>query len=268
MTKTITGGSLRPSTVVRAFSPLVGGPVKVREIIAVALQEGSLQARAAHRWIDAEKDLARAWKKEPQKDDYPKLTKFEKHHAIRPSDWRKSISMSDDLLMWDFRNSRFHITVSCNPTSRIMLRDVRFLITDVRSTFSFTSSNDDLKFTRANKINDWRRFWHEVILLAAAGSTNLKSSLLAESKNDASIVETVLERITGEEEISSALAASDDEVATYVSEKLRFNLSRDSIMQEVKLLRQSLGLKAKYTSQGKKLGLLTLSKPGSRGRAG
>lgn len=257
--------ALRPATVVKTYAPLVGGPVKAREIIALALQEGTLKARAAHRWISGEPDLSRAWQREPDKENFPRPTAYQSQHDIKASDWQKSISFTDDMMLWDFRRSRLHITLSRDPSRRIMMRDLRLNKTDTKNVFLFADAPGASKFGRVHKRDDWRSFWHEVLLLAAAGPANAKSSLLGQSKNDVTIVNTVIARIAGQPSYESSSEMSDQDVARFISSQLSFNLSEHSILAEVKLLRQNLRLKREYASRGKSLGLGSLSKTGSAG---
>jgi hypothetical protein len=266
LSKVTERGALTPSSVVKQYSSLVGGPVQAREIIALSLREGTLQARAAHRWISNDASLAQAWKNEPDKEQYPKPQLFSSSHQIKKTDWQKSVTCSDDVALWNFSRSRLHITISSSPPQRIMLRDVRFLIHDIRTIFEFTQTSSKSNFHRSNKIDQWRRFWHEIVIMAAQGKKTVKESQLKDFSTDAEVVSEVKRRIFLEDESRKIFGKSDIELAELIANRLTFKLSAHTIAQEVKILRQTFDLKRTYAKRGRDLGLTMIEKTGSAGR--
>jgi hypothetical protein len=262
-------GALRPSAVVKQYAPLVGGPVHVREIIAVSLSEGTLQARAAHSWVSTDVTLSQAWKNEPDKETHPKPIAFDPKHQVKQSDWQKSVDLRGDAFLWNFSRSKLHITISDSPVKRIMLRDVRFFVEDIRKVFGFVGSNGKSNFYRANKTSEWRRFWHEIVLMAAQGRKGVSDSQLTEFSNDGDIVDAVIGRLFLHESAFFNTCDADKvdtTAAQSLNKRLSFPLSEDAILQEVKALRQALGLKRAYAKRGSKLGLTETGKSGSAGR--
>ncbi len=268
MSKVTKRGALTPSSVVKQYSSLVGGPVQAREIIALSLREGTLQARAAHRWISNDASLAQAWKNEPDKEHFPKPQPFDPSHQIKKTDWQRSVTLSDDVALWNFGRARLHITLSNSPPKRIMLRDVRFLIHEVRDIFSFTQTALKSNFLRSNKTDQWRRFWHEIVIMAAQGRNLVKESQLKDFSSDADVVSEVEKRLFQEDKLKDTIDRSDRELADLIASRLTFTLSADTIAKEVKILRQTFDLKRTYAARGHDLGLTAVAKTGSAGRTG
>ncbi len=266
LSKATDKSALRPSAVVKQYAPLVGGPVQVREILAISLAEGTLQARAAHRWVSTEASLSKAWKNEPDKEGNPKPAVYGPSHQIPRSDWQKSLRLRDDTFLWNFSRSRLHVTICESPIKRIMLRDVRFFADDIKTIFRFVVNDGKSNFYRANKTNEWRRFWHELVIMAAQGKKGIKDSQLTDFSNDGEIIKAVQNRLFLDDSALSEQGISDDDAAELLNKRLPFSLSEDAILQEVKILRQVLGLKRRYTQRGFKLGLTEIGKSGSAGR--
>lgn len=262
------GGALTPQNVVKKYAPLVGGPVNARQIIALGLREGTLRARAGKRWTSTDASLVLGWKNEPDKGDYVKPASFSKEHDIKSIEWNKSVDFLNDILTWDFRKGRIHITTSVQPTKRIMMRHVRFLDEDVKSIFQFATEGAKSNFYRANKVNEWRRFWHEMLIIAAQGKLNLKNNLITTFTNADDIIATVLERLELERiAVNEAEDGSIDGLGKKIGPRLEFPLSADTLQKEVDELRTTLGLKRKYSSKNRSLGLDRVVRTGTAGSA-
>lgn len=264
MTVSQKGAALTPRNVVAKYAPLVGGPVNARQIIALGLREGTLKARAGKSWISTDPSLASAWKNEPEKAEYVKPSNFTKEHNVKHSEWNKSVDFLNDILTWDFRTGRMHVTTSKNPVKRLMFRHVRLLDTDVSKIFRFSTEGTKSNFYRANKVDEWRRFWHEMIILAVQKRINLKDSLITSFTNADDIVATVLNRLElVDEAIDSDIRAGNQTLQKSLQRKLEFTLKTDTLQKEVDLLREELGLKRRYASKSNSLGLNRITRVGS-----
>ncbi len=251
MSKSGKGDSKRPKYVVKKYAPIFGGEANVRQIIFLALQDGSIRCRAAHQWMSDEPDLMRAWKDEPDSDRYPIPRPWKSIHDVRRSKWRRSITPHDDLLLWDFRGDRLHLTIGSDPIRRIMLRGVRFNYEDVEKVFkALVPYVDDKTFTRSNKLTPWRRFWHEIVIMAAQRSGKLPSSPLGQAKSDEEILDLIKTRLKFEFRFSEEDDQNDandlDLTADIIADRLNFGLSKSAIIEEIKFLRQTLDLKRTY----------------------
>ncbi len=264
MTVSQKGAALKPRDVVAKYAPLVGGPVNARQIIALGLREGTLKARAGKSWISTDPSLAMAWKNEPEKSEYVKPSSFTKEHNIKHFEWNKSVDFLNDILTWDFRTSRMHVTTSKNPVKRLMFRHVRLLDADVSNIFRFATEGKKSNFYRANKVDEWRRFWHEMIILAVQKKAGLKDSVITSFTNADDIVATVLNRLElVDEAINSDTRAGNQDLQKNLQRKLEFTLTADTLQKEVDLLREELNLKRRYASKSKNLGLNRINRVGS-----
>ena len=102
--------------------------------------------------------------------------------------------------------------------------------------------------------------------MAAQGKKGIKDSQLSDFSNYGEIIKAVQNRLFLDDSALSEQGISDDDAAELLNKRLPFSLSEDTILQEVKILRQVLGLKRRYTQRGFKLGLTEIGKSGSAGR--
>lgn len=235
--------AISPARAIALYASLNGGPVHTREIIALGLREGKIRSRAQHVWTSPEKSITEAWRNEPDRESYAKYTKLKNSDDVSTGTWWKSVDWSRDVVDWNFRRGRLHVTCSNDPLTRLMLKRVRLHSGDV---LKLLVHSDSINFTKTSikKIDSWRMFWHEVVLLALKTTPEGSVSHLSSFKSDDSVLSAITDGIEFEEDLLSD--NNVEEVSATIASRQPFNLSSKSALEEINLLRKALKFKRKY----------------------
>ena len=237
--------AITPRNVIKQYAGLHGGPVHLRHMLALALREGDLRARALHREESSERSWSAIWKKCSFRPPAGKKS-YSAEHDIRRSVWWRSASWSDDILHWNFSKSRMHVTISIDPPVRLLFSAVSFYKDDIvrllgESTIPFPKELKPLTNKQA-----WARFWHELIFIAAGGRENLIASLLGPKSSDESITDELLAIFREQDELTNVPRADDAGFSDRLSARLPFDLSASTLQREIKELRRTFELTRGY----------------------
>ncbi len=228
--------SWSPEKVLDEYAAFNGGIVHIRSIIATALREGRLRARAAKRWTSHEKSITRGWvagKSHPAEQVRSKV-------LLKRGLWWRSIRWTDDVADWDFRRARAVVTINSDPMQRIMLQGLRFNSADIKCLFA--SGSLDLQKGATESFSGkerWRRFWYEIVLLAASSDRTLLESNLSAFKSSEALLNHITSKLWKEDVDSTA---DDTDIAIAISNRLPFDLGKEAIIKELKELRNHFDL--------------------------
>ena len=235
-----TSFALKPNDVLATYARRNGGDVHTRALIAMALREGKLLVRTSHRWTSAEKSILKAWKNEPilagSDKPPPKIQRREL--------WWRSVRWNEDVHDWDFSRSRMIVTTSLDPVQRVMLKGVRFKSDQIRNILAPGSlSLEEGSFDRVQKKEVWRRFWHDVVILAAGTKGDVKKSGLGAFKSGDELMDRIMDSLRQEDEKSENVRLDDSDLAKALRSRSAFDLGEDAVRKEIQELRRTLGLK-------------------------
>lgn len=230
--------AISPSRAIEQYARLNGGPVHTREIIALGLREGKVRARAQHVWTSTGKRLAEAWRNEPDRESYAKLTMLKKSDDVPTSTWWESVDWARDILDWNFRRGRLHVTTSNKTQTKIMLKRVRLHSDDVRKLLA----PNYIEFDRPGikKLEAWRMFWHEVVRLALKTGPEGSKSALSSFTNDGKVLDAINDSLSFQDDLLSD--SHIQEISGKIAGRQLFNLSDKTALEEIELLRKTLKL--------------------------
>lgn len=235
-----TAFALKPNDVLATYARRNGGEAHTRALIAMALREGKLLVRARHRWTSTEKSILNAWKNEPIFSDSDKPTS----KILKRELWWRSVRWNEDVLDWDFSKSRMIITTSLDPFQRTMLKGVRFKSDQIRNLLGpgFLSLEKG-SFDKVQKKEVWRRFWHDIVILAAGTKDDVKKSGLGAFRSGDELMDRVMDSLRQEDEKSQNVRLGDDDLVKALRGRSPFDLGEDAVRKEVQELRRTLELK-------------------------
>jgi hypothetical protein len=220
-------------TLIDAYAPYRGGPVAVREELAFHLRERNIRAKARYISISKEPELLSAWRNETARQKHLTDPK-PKRASIASKNWWNSVDWQADQSEWDFRRGRFHVTLSREPSERLLFSNIRFNSADVQKHFGQPKN----KPGAPRDADQWRLFWFEVIRLIQNGRQDFGLLQDAGYASNEKLTGKVVEHLSGSQDDSA-------EIASRIRRRLRFDLGSETISNEVKLLRRHFGLTKK-----------------------
>lgn len=220
---TIKAKAISAKKALSLYSEMRGGPYLATQLLAFHLREGNIRVRARHVWISKEPSLRRAWRNEPDKDDFKNRT-FNEEADVKKDIWRRSIDWNRDVSLWDINRGRFVVTLSNEPDKRIMIRGLRFHSGDARKTLDVPKNHK-----ARNAPNEWREFWHEIIRLARPEDGSLGQLESTEFNSDDKLA-------------ANFPSDFDRDLASSIEERTGYAISSNAILEEVSALRKALRL--------------------------
>lgn len=212
-----------------------GGPVGTRDLLAFHLREGNVSARAFHRWESVGQSLAEAWATGSIPKNVTNKERLKKKHAVKSSEWRASVDWLNDVHSWDFKRSRFQITISLNPTRRIMLQDIRFHAGESSAHLSVKGKK---RPGAKPDIDQWRMFWHRIIAIMQEGRDDFGGLTQPDVSSNDKLAKQV-------HELTIPKVSKPDwlqEITKQLDETSQFTLSYDALHKEVTELRKRFKL--------------------------
>lgn len=220
--------------VLELFAAENGGPVGTRDLLAFHLREGNVEARARHKWASIEQSVAEAWTTAPPPKNISEKSRLKKKHVVKASEWRASVDWINDVQSWDFKRSRFHITISLNPLRRIMLKDIRFHAGEVSSYFSIKGKK---RPGAKPELAQWRMFWHRIIAIMQDGRDDFGGLTHPDVSSNIKLRNKISD-LKKDDKQPDWLA----QIAKRIDETSAFTLKDDAMLEEITKLRKKFKL--------------------------
>lgn len=233
--------TLRFPTVLSLYAKKNGGPLNTRLLLATAMREGKLRVKAGQMWESGEPSLLRAWRQAPPLE---KIDDKVQRKICNRSLWWKSVRWLEDVYDWDLSRGRLVITLQERPLKRLLMKGVRLHSGDAKNVL--TGNSVDVSSSQPSGFNkeNWRWFWHEMVVLAAGSRKEVQNSELACFTSDEKLLEAIKKRVQSESEILAGKELDDEELAKALTNRSPDVLQSETVHLEIKAFRQALKLKS------------------------